>query len=132
MLTTALCQYLRETKHPAAEDILSCEPNRLELKWRTRNNSNDCGIFAMRHMEYFKGETTKNWNCGLRKESPDQVYDLNDLRLKYLAKILLSDLNTNKEFVLDEVRQFKALDLASRKEHMKDAYKRINRRVTEF
>ncbi|MFS8018972.1 hypothetical protein Hanom_Chr15g01398391 [Helianthus anomalus] len=86
----------------------------------------------MRHIEYFKGETTKNWNGGLRKESSDQVYDLNDLRLKYLAKILLSDLNTNKEFVLDEVHQFKALDLASRKEHMKDAYKRINMRGTEF
>ncbi|KAJ0735016.1 hypothetical protein HanPI659440_Chr11g0427151 [Helianthus annuus] len=86
----------------------------------------------MRHMEYFKGETANNWKCGLGEESQNQVYELNDLRLKYLAKILLSDINSHKEFVLDEVRRFKALDLASRIKLMKDAYKRINKRVTDF
>ncbi|GJS36735.1 hypothetical protein Tco_0535117 [Tanacetum coccineum] len=39
-----------------------------KLKWSTKGNFHDCGIFTMLHMESSNGGTTANWDCGLPVE----------------------------------------------------------------
>ncbi|GKE00127.1 ulp1 protease family, C-terminal catalytic domain-containing protein, partial [Tanacetum coccineum] len=38
-----------------------------KLKWSTKGNFHDCGIFTMLHMESYNGGTAANWDCGLPK-----------------------------------------------------------------
>ena len=41
---------------------------RLEMKWRTLHNKLDCGVFAMRHMETYKGNGLRTWDAKLLHE----------------------------------------------------------------
>lgn len=52
----------------------------MQMPWRTENNVIDCGIFLMRHMETFQGQTDKEWKCGFVKESDDQDEQIHLLR----------------------------------------------------
>nr|GEX73167.1 hypothetical protein [Tanacetum cinerariifolium] len=40
-----------------------------KLKWKTKENFHDCGIFTMLHMETFDGGPASNLDCGLLVES---------------------------------------------------------------
>nr|GEV54136.1 ELM2 domain-containing protein [Tanacetum cinerariifolium] len=40
-----------------------------KLKWKTKENFHDCGIFTMLHMETFDGGHASNLDCGLPVES---------------------------------------------------------------
>ncbi|XP_076911404.1 uncharacterized protein LOC143569345 [Bidens hawaiensis] len=55
-----LSDYLAEIQHPIAETLRSSKRTRLKMGWRTLNNIVDCGMFAMRHMETYKGKQLKN------------------------------------------------------------------------
>ena len=89
--------YLETIHHPAAQQIQVATINRLKMKWRTKSNGIDCGIFAMRHMETYYGK--RPWRCNLQTEGPEQQSRLRRLRLKYLCKILLSDTNQHRNTV---------------------------------
>ena len=77
-----------------------------------RKNHNDHFIFIMRHMETFMAIRGQNSHCGLHEEGEYQNWQLKMLRCKYLTKILLSDVNEKKEWVLKEVGKFAKLTKA--------------------
>lgn len=52
-----------------ARHLLNVEITRLQMKWRTTNNSIDCGIFAMRHMETYKGNGVRSWDSKFAPET---------------------------------------------------------------
>ncbi|KAL8209567.1 hypothetical protein R6Q57_006299 [Mikania cordata] len=56
-------EYLHNWKHPKAQ-LEDLEITRLQLKWATRVNIKDCGVFAMRHMECFMGGPESEFDCG--------------------------------------------------------------------
>ncbi|GJT29491.1 ulp1 protease family, C-terminal catalytic domain-containing protein [Tanacetum coccineum] len=106
-----------------------CE--RLEMSWRTKNNITDCGVFMMRHMETYMGYA-KNWKCGFKNEGWEQQTQIYDLRKKYLSKILKSDLNCKRIFVLNELNQFRKLPNEEKVKYLKDRFVRIQNRVKNF
>ncbi|PWA49852.1 hypothetical protein CTI12_AA473410 [Artemisia annua] len=55
--------------------------------------ASNCGLFFMRHMETYMGEQFEKYQCGLYADPRKQVAQLNKLRNKYAAKILLSPCN---------------------------------------
>ncbi|KAI3742531.1 hypothetical protein L1987_60216 [Smallanthus sonchifolius] len=65
-------KYLEIVGNPKSSKIQSAEPLRLSFKWSTSENSNDCGIFLMRHMECYKG-ISKQWDCGFEPEGKKQA-----------------------------------------------------------
>lgn len=67
---------------------------RLQMSWRDTMNTKDCGVFTMRHMESYVGQSVKNWDCGLRRGDPSQ---LKQLRRKYLHAISTSEFNTHRD-----------------------------------
>ncbi|MFS8025691.1 hypothetical protein Hanom_Chr16g01478121 [Helianthus anomalus] len=108
--------YLENVAHLAGRKIKQVVPFRLEMPWRTNHNKIDCGVFMMRHMETYKGTTKKSWECGLSNECTDageisykQRKELDDLRHKYVAKMVLSDTNTLRTFVEADVACYKKL-----------------------
>nr|GMC80165.1 uncharacterized protein LOC109159180 [Ipomoea batatas] len=59
------------------------KPTRIKMAWRD-NESEDCGVYVMCHMETFMGFLAKDWDCGLVKANRSQLYRL---RVKYAAAI---------------------------------------------
>ncbi|KAJ0668989.1 putative Ulp1 protease family catalytic domain, papain-like cysteine peptidase superfamily [Helianthus annuus] len=117
---------------PAIEELGTSEIERKEMDWRTENNSVDCGVFTMRHMETYKGEKTP-WVTGFVKEDEvnnRQNSQLHLLRHKYLSKIILSDHNVHREQVIKKANAF---DKRPNKEkYMKDLEKIIPDRLSAF
>lgn len=88
------------------------------MKWRTKKNHVDCGVFLMLHMESYNG--LEDWDCGLCLESPNQKKQLNLLRSRFAAKILLSDLNVLKNNFLKLVQVFEDKSVNERKKMIQD------------
>ncbi|MFS7937671.1 putative papain-like cysteine peptidase superfamily [Helianthus anomalus] len=121
-LRDALSVYLENIGHPVGGVIGQVEPVRLEMPWRTKHNVIDCGVFLMRHMETYKGVDGNGWECGFSNECTDAgeiTYkhrkEIDDLRHKYIVKMLLSDADTYKSFVESDVAKYKKLSAGEKK-----------------
>ncbi|MFS7936498.1 putative papain-like cysteine peptidase superfamily [Helianthus anomalus] len=57
-------KYLKSVHHPKCLEFEPVKPKRLEIEWATIGNSIDNGVFAMRHMETWFGETDLKWDSG--------------------------------------------------------------------
>ena len=108
----------------------------LEMSWQTVHNGADCGIFTMQHMETYKGKPVKDWNCGLSNECDEkgeplrkQKRQLNELRRKYVAKILLSDINVLRPQVELGVDKYSQWSQQDKREIEKTAFARINKKL---
>ncbi|CAI9291063.1 unnamed protein product [Lactuca saligna] len=99
-------RYLMRVNHKSALTLEGVEPERVNMNWCTRDNHVDYGFFCMRHLETYIGDKTVNWTRGLPKESKQQQSVLNDLRIKYLTKILLSDVNTQRLKIIAQTTKF--------------------------
>ncbi|PWA99037.1 hypothetical protein CTI12_AA013040 [Artemisia annua] len=71
--------------------IRKVKPRIASLKWKTKNNFIDCGVFTMLHMDNYTGEAPGKWDCGLVAESKEQSDQLRVLRFKLATKILLRE-----------------------------------------
>ena len=80
-----------------------------KMPWRTTKNPVDCGVFLMRHMETYNGEDEKTWNCGFANQEEKQPEQIEDLRRKYAAKILLHDINEARDLVQKQVEEYMKL-----------------------
>ncbi|CAM8965464.1 unnamed protein product [Rhodiola kirilowii] len=76
------------------------------MKWRTKDNDNDCGIFTMRHMETYMGGGEKKWTCGLSIEGVKQDGQLCAPRDIYMNLIIRSSLNNNRDKVLQRANEW--------------------------
>ncbi|PWA39123.1 ulp1 protease family, C-terminal catalytic domain-containing protein [Artemisia annua] len=100
VLFKLFCHYLKVTNHPKAQQISKCSPRRLEMEWQTSKNKTDCGIFTMRHLEFYSGVEDKQWRSIFKENGSKD--ELAKLRKVYAAKILLSDANKYKKDIITE------------------------------
>ncbi|KAJ0476983.1 putative papain-like cysteine peptidase superfamily [Helianthus annuus] len=135
-MISTFCRYLRPMHPRIAAQLRNTQPVRLELPWQTLYNGIDCGIFLMRHMESYNGTHDAQWMCCLSNERdvnnvvlPDQAREIEDLRKKYLSKMLLSDVNTERGVVEKEVHDYALLDEDDRLRMAENAFDRINGRL---
>nr|GMD36800.1 ulp1 protease family, C-terminal catalytic domain-containing protein [Ipomoea batatas] len=93
-LLLLLAGYFRSLKHLAkAEWCLHFEPKRMTMKWRDANNTIDCGVYLMRHMESYAGQLGLGWDCGL--VNGDQA-TLDRFRLQYIQDICTANINSHR------------------------------------
>ncbi|KAK9749837.1 hypothetical protein RND81_02G154300 [Saponaria officinalis] len=67
VMKEALAHFLmshNETRYKG-EAVDGLEPVVVKMSWRNTTNIDDCGVYAMWHMETFKGDS--KWVCGLKK-----------------------------------------------------------------
>lgn len=125
--------YLNNKAHPKFELMKKAACNRLLMSWRTEENSIDCGVFLMRHMETYMGYTTpKNWKCGLKDEGPEQQTQIYELRKKYLSKIIRSNINIKRSIVLDELEEYRRLPSDAKENLKNNRFLRIQDRLKNF
>ncbi|KVH91295.1 hypothetical protein Ccrd_006691 [Cynara cardunculus var. scolymus] len=115
-----MIRHLNVVGHPARRELDEIGQERLRMDWQTRNNFDDYGVFAMRHMETYMGDV-RTWNTGLSKEGKTQEIQIASLRMKYVAKLLVSNYNKKKEYVVKEVEKFQTMDEDIRKKLRKHA-----------
>ncbi|KAL8188548.1 hypothetical protein R6Q57_029836 [Mikania cordata] len=134
-ITQAMLNYL-ENHFPSLHNKLDrVVPTKLDLAWQTDKNFVDCGVFAMRHMETYKGKPINEWanDCGLKEEADQCVIgQLNDLRIKYLSKMLLSDVNLLRDKVMSQLEDFEKIDISEREKLKKGAEKRIIKIIQKY
>lgn len=99
-------QFLTIINHPRLKSFQVMKMERLEMDWQTLNNSVDCGVFLMRHMEVYRGGGSDNFPGDLEPELDGQAPQLAELRKKYVAKILLSDFNLCKASFLKTLDEY--------------------------
>ncbi|GKE99598.1 hypothetical protein Tco_0022949, partial [Tanacetum coccineum] len=99
-----------------------------KLKWKTKANFHDCGIFTMLHMETFNGGPAANWDYGLPVESQLQRDLLRRLRFKFATKILLHEINVHAEKMLELVKEFDNRDPVEKMAIIVDALKNREQR----
>ncbi|MFS7959889.1 putative papain-like cysteine peptidase superfamily [Helianthus anomalus] len=63
-------KFLKRVRHPQCYEIGACDLVRLEICWATIGNCEDCGIYAMRHMETWMGINEDRWDVGFPTEMP--------------------------------------------------------------
>ncbi|PWA37056.1 hypothetical protein CTI12_AA594850 [Artemisia annua] len=98
--------HLERYKHPKASDVRDKKTTIMKLKWGTKNNEVDCGVFVMMHMENYNGETATKWNLGFPIEEENQTIDLIKMRVKYATKMLMHEVNKNREMMSENAHQF--------------------------
>ena len=103
MQQTLFLKYLKNAQHPNVAILKDAMVSLVEMQWRTDYNIHDSGVFAMRHMETYNGNLEK-FDAGFAMEGTEQHAQLENLRQKYLAKILLSELNDNKQIVEEKLK----------------------------
>ncbi|CAI9286057.1 unnamed protein product [Lactuca saligna] len=104
-----IVDYLKSQNHPKAEMFSHVMPHRLEMPWRTINNSIDC--------------------AGFKNESSAQDDQLVKLRTKYLYKILTHEYNVQKDYVLQKVDEFHKIPSKQRSQMLAIAKEEIHRRL---
>ncbi|GJV31887.1 ulp1 protease family, C-terminal catalytic domain-containing protein [Tanacetum coccineum] len=66
-------QHLKLYGHPRHAMVARVKHTIPKLKWKTKENLYDCGIFTMLHMENFNGGPASDFDCGLPVESQLQL-----------------------------------------------------------
>ena len=102
-------KHLKLYGHPKSASIAKVKPKIANLKWKTKNNFQDCGVFTMLHMESYTGLAIGKWNCGLVAESRAQLDMLRQLRFKFATKILLHEVNQHAQKMYELALEFDKL-----------------------
>ncbi|GJU32122.1 peptidase C48, SUMO/sentrin/Ubl1 [Tanacetum coccineum] len=79
-----------------ADKILTVakKPTILKMKWKTKKEKIDCGLYMIMHMELYEGSTAVQWKTGLLPENDkNHQMQMDNLRLRIAAKILLHEVN---------------------------------------
>ncbi|PWA80134.1 hypothetical protein CTI12_AA197920 [Artemisia annua] len=93
-----LIHYLYVTKHPSLNKFKEAQPKIPRMKWKTKKNKIDCGLYMMMHMEMFEGEIGLKWKTNIVDENNRHYADMiKTMRMRYAAKILLHDVNKERE-----------------------------------
>nr|GEV34568.1 hypothetical protein [Tanacetum cinerariifolium] len=99
-----------------------------KLKWNTKENFHDCGIFTMLHMETFNGRPASNLDCGLPVESQLQLNMLRRLRFKFATKILFHEINVYAGKMLELAKEFDKIYHVEKIAIIVDAFKKREER----
>nr|GEX38386.1 peptidase C48, SUMO/sentrin/Ubl1 [Tanacetum cinerariifolium] len=59
-------KYLKKHQHPCVENLSKDKPAKvLKMKWKTKKNKIDSGLYMMMHMELYQGESATNWKTDI-------------------------------------------------------------------
>ncbi|GJR73605.1 ulp1 protease family, C-terminal catalytic domain-containing protein [Tanacetum coccineum] len=65
LLKKLFARHLKQYGHIRHTQVARVKQTIPKLKWKTKENFHDCGIFTMLHMETFDGGPASNLDCGL-------------------------------------------------------------------
>ncbi|PWA58131.1 ulp1 protease family, C-terminal catalytic domain-containing protein [Artemisia annua] len=103
-IVDSFVDYLRRVKHPSCTKLLTTKPKLVKVPWITKCIGKDSGVFVMRCTETYLG--VGSFLCYLKKEEEGLKTELKMLRMKMLTKMILSEINDQREVILKEANVF--------------------------
>ncbi|GJR98307.1 DNA-binding domain-containing protein [Tanacetum coccineum] len=94
-------RYLTSVGHAKAIEIFTADLTYMRMNCQINSKAASCGVYAMRHMDTFMGNTREKCGCGLDIDGRKLTTHINKLKVKYAAKILLSGCNIHAKYVGD-------------------------------
>ncbi|GJY39203.1 hypothetical protein Tco_0425567 [Tanacetum coccineum] len=91
-----------------ADKILTVakKPTILKMKWKTKKEKIDCGLYMIMHMELYEGSTAAQWKTGLLLENDkNHRMQMDNLRSRIAAKILLHEVNIYQKKMSDYAKK---------------------------
>ncbi|GKD71177.1 hypothetical protein Tco_1325267, partial [Tanacetum coccineum] len=108
-------------------DLVKLKQKIPKMKWKTKGNFRDCGIFTMLHMESFNGGTATNWDCGLVVESELYAEAIeNQVCHKDINCTEVFGLQRGLEYLHKRVTTWKMLHMKVRVSSGKERYRKGN------
>nr|GEY46323.1 hypothetical protein [Tanacetum cinerariifolium] len=104
LLKMLFARHLKQYGHIRHTQVAKVKKTIPKLKWKTKENFHDCGIFAMLHMETFDGGPASNLDCGLL--------------------ILLHEINVHAGKMLELAKEFDKTDVVEKMVIIVDAFKK--------
>ncbi|XP_019156906.1 PREDICTED: uncharacterized protein LOC109153493 [Ipomoea nil] len=102
-LKTAFYKYLQSKKNTLARKVKNIEAECIHMSWQDEENTTDCGVYCMRHMETYKGTAVDKWETGFVGGDSDAAF-ITSLRAKYAANIIMWKQNEYMETVMQSAR----------------------------
>nr|GEY28254.1 hypothetical protein [Tanacetum cinerariifolium] len=121
-------RHLKQYGHIRHTQVAKVKNTIPKLKWKTKENFHDYGIFTMLHMETFDSGPTSNLDFGLPVESQLQCDMLRRLRFKFATKILLHEINVHAGKMLELAKEFDKTDHVEKMAIIVDAFKKREER----
>nr|GEW06372.1 hypothetical protein [Tanacetum cinerariifolium] len=128
VLKKLFARHLKQYGHIKHTKVAKVKHTIPKLKWKTKENFHDCGIFPMLHMETFDGGPALNLDCGLPVESQLQRDMLRRPRFKFATKILLHEINVQAGKMLELAKEFDKTDPVEKMAIIVDAFKKREER----
>ncbi|KAK1432031.1 hypothetical protein QVD17_08912 [Tagetes erecta] len=132
LLITFISKHLYSIKHEKFYEVAFLVPEKLTLKWATKENHIDNGVYVMLHMDSYIDEKASSWNDTLLPEGEEQQKQLNKLRSKFATKILLSNLNMMKHEFIKHSENFDAFPIEDKKRVLQFAYNNWFKRYFDY
>ncbi|XP_057794311.1 uncharacterized protein LOC131010675 isoform X2 [Salvia miltiorrhiza] len=103
-LCNSLCSMLSDYLYYINEDrkaliVLNSPIEIVRMKWSDVRNEVDSGVYLMRHLETFMGDSSHNWDCNMSKSSARQICRM---RVRYCSSILMWSGNDVRQEVVEE------------------------------
>ncbi|KAI3722650.1 hypothetical protein L2E82_33692 [Cichorium intybus] len=89
-------------------------PRRVLVHWQETHATLDNGVFLMRHMETYVGQEDNNWTDGLGKQESKRDKRLFNLRILYIVRLAMHEININRRKLQEQVSEFGKIDFATR------------------
>lgn len=106
--------FLENNRRDKASVFKSVKPKKMTMSWQTKAQTNDDGIFLMRHMEKYMGEKEDKWEVDLGAENLRTSNKIAKLRIFYTAKLANHEINVRKKQNIAEANEFSKLDRKTR------------------
>ncbi|KAI3691328.1 hypothetical protein L2E82_49655 [Cichorium intybus] len=94
--------------------IKKVTPRRVLVPWQETHATQDNGVFLMRHMETYIGQEDNNWTVGLVKQESKRDKRLTNLRILYIVRLAMHEININRSKLQEHVLEFGKIDFATR------------------
>nr|GEV36025.1 hypothetical protein [Tanacetum cinerariifolium] len=128
LLKKLFAWYLKQYGYIRLTQLAKVKHTIPKLKWKTKENFHDYGIFTMLHMKTFDGGHALNLDCGLPAESQLQRDMLRRLRFKLATKILFHEINVHAGKMLELAKEFDKTDPVEKMVIIVDAFKKREER----
>ena len=82
----------------------------MKMIWKVEKEGSDFGLYLMRNMESYMGENEGCWDCGFTGKKQSDVVALNNIRIKYMTRLMKSEYNKHKSMLEKDAEEYERLD----------------------
>ncbi|CAI9293995.1 unnamed protein product [Lactuca saligna] len=105
-----LGNYLKTENYQKSTAFNKIKAHVMKMTWNVDKEGSDCGVYLLKHMEPYMAENEGPWDCGFTGKKQTDLLSLNNLRIKYMARLMKSEYNKHKSMLDEYEKAYERLD----------------------